>query len=75
MSVRCLQMKLSREGQTFSQIVKNIRKELAKAYLAEKDFSIDDITTRLGFSDPSVFHRAFKSWTGLTPGQYRNTFQ
>jgi AraC-like DNA-binding protein len=72
-SVRCLQMKLSREGETFSHIVKNVRKELAKAYLMEKDYSIDEITYLLGFSDPSVFHRAFKAWTGLTPGQYRNT--
>lgn len=75
MSVRCLQMKLSGEGQTFSQIVKNVRKELAKTYLAEKDCSIDEITARLGFSDPSVFCRAFKSWTGLSPGKYRNTAQ
>jgi AraC-like DNA-binding protein len=75
MSVRCLQMKLSREGETFSRIVKNVRKELAKTYLTEENCSIDEITTRLGFSDPSVFHRAFKSWTGLTPGQYRNTSQ
>ena len=75
MSVRCLQIKLSGEGQTFSQIVKNVRKELAKTYLAEKNCSIDEITARLGFSDPSVFCRAFKSWTGLSPGKYRNTTQ
>jgi AraC-like DNA-binding protein len=72
MSVRCLQMKLSKEGETFSQIVKNVRKELAKTYLQEEDYSIDEITYLLGFSDPSVFHRAFKHWTGVTPGQYRN---
>jgi AraC-like DNA-binding protein len=73
MSVRCLQMKLSKEGETFSKIVKDVRKELAKTYLIEKSYSIDEITYLLGFSDPSVFHRAFKNWTGVTPGQYRNT--
>lgn len=72
MSVRCLQMKLSKEGETFSRIVKRVRKELAKTYLMEKDYSIDEITYLLGFSDPSVFHRAFKTWTGVTPGKYRD---
>ena len=72
LSVRCLQMKLSKEGETFSQIVKTVRKELAKTYLQEENYSIDEITYLLGFSDPSVFHRAFKNWTGVTPGQYRN---
>lgn len=70
-SVRKLQMKLHDEGITFSQIVENVREELAKSYLAEKRYSIEDITHLLGFSEPSVFHRAFKKWTGLTPGQYR----
>lgn len=71
-STRCLQMKLSNEGVTFSQVVRDFRKELAKTYLGDKDYSIDDITFLLGFSEPSVFHRAFKNWTGQTPGEYRN---
>ena len=72
MSVRCLQMKLNREGETFSHIVRNVRKDLAKTYLIDKDYTIDEITYLLGFSDPSVFHRAFKNWTGVTPGKFRN---
>jgi AraC-like DNA-binding protein len=71
-SVRGLQMKLSEEGQTFSRIVRAVRRELAKAYLGDKKYSIDEITFLLGFSEPSVFHRAFKNWTGMTPGEYRN---
>jgi AraC-like DNA-binding protein len=72
MSVRCLQMKLNKEGETFSQIVRNVRKDLAKTYLVDRDYTIDEITYLLGFSDPSVFHRAFKNWTGVTPGEFRN---
>ena len=73
MSVRVLQKKLKDEGVTFSQVATNVRKELAKSYLAEKRYSVDDITYLLGFSEPSVFRRAFKTWTGLTPGQYRSS--
>jgi len=71
-SIRGLQMKLSEEGVTFSRIVRDVRRELAKTYLADKAYSIDEITFLLGFSEPSVFHRAFKTWTGLTPGEYRS---
>jgi AraC-like DNA-binding protein len=72
MSIRVLQKKLKEEGVTFSEIATNVRKELAKSYLAEKRYTIDDITYLLGFSEPSVFRRAFKTWTGSTPGQYRS---
>ncbi|MBN1626053.1 MAG: AraC family transcriptional regulator [Deltaproteobacteria bacterium] len=73
MSVRVLQKKLKEEGATFSEIATNVRQELAKSYLAEKRYSIDDITYLLGFSEPSVFRRAFKAWTGITPGHYRSS--
>lgn len=73
MSVRVLQKKLKEEGKTFSEIATSVRQELAKSYLAEKRYTIDDITYLLGFSEPSVFRRAFKMWTGMTPGQYRSS--
>ena len=30
-----------------------------------------EVAERVGFSEPSAFHRAFKRWTGDTPGEYR----
>jgi len=32
---------------------------------------IKEIASRLGYSEQSAFQRAFKRWTGMTPGQYR----
>jgi len=32
---------------------------------------IKRIADRVGFSEVSAFHRAFKRWTGLTPARYR----
>jgi len=60
------------EGLTFREIYNNVRKELARTYLAEKNYTIDDISYLLGFSEPSVFRKAFKAWTGMTPGHFRS---
>ncbi len=73
LSVRSLQTRLNEEGVTFRWLIENIRKELATCYLKEKHFSIDDITYLLGFSEPSIFRKTFKKWTGVTPGYYRNS--
>ncbi len=71
MSVRTLQARLSEEDTTFRELLETIRKELAMNYLKDKKCSIDDITYLLGFSEPSVFRKSFKKWTGRTPGSYR----
>lgn len=72
-SVRVLQKRLREENVTFSQLATNVRKDLAKSYLAERHYTVEDITYLLGFSEPSSFRRAFKTWTGLTPRQYRSS--
>jgi AraC-like DNA-binding protein len=73
MSIRNMQHLLKKEGITFREIYNNVRKELAKSYLAEKHYTIDDISYLLGFSEPSVFRKAFKAWTGMTPGNFRSS--
>jgi len=73
MCVRVLQSKLKEEGVTFSELATNVRLEIAKSYLSENRYTIDDITYLIGFSEPSVFRRAFKRWTGMTPSQYRSS--
>ena len=69
-SVRTLQNRLSDEGVVFSELLTDIRKSLAKKYLRE-DYSVEQITYLLGYSEPSVFRKAFKKWSGQTPGQFR----
>lgn len=70
-SVRNLQAKLKEEGTTYSEILKNVRKDMAIKYLVDKNVSITEISYLLGFSEPSVFNRTFKVWTGYSPGAYR----
>ena len=69
-SVRTLQNRLKEEGVIFSELLTGTRQKLAKKYLQE-DYSVEQITYLLGFSEPSVFRKAFKKWSGMTPRQYR----
>ena len=48
-----------------------IRKDASVYYLSKPDLSIDEIALLMGFSEASSFHRAFKKWTGVTPGAWR----
>jgi AraC-like DNA-binding protein len=69
-SVRTLQNRLKAEGVVFSDLLQEVREKLAKKYLRE-NYSVEDITYLLGFSEPSVFRKAFKKWSGVTPRQFR----
>ncbi len=51
--------------------IKRLRRELALSELSNPEIPIKRIADRVGFSEVSAFHRAFKRWTGTTPSQYR----
>jgi len=71
MSSRSLQRKLKGETTSFRQLLDEVRKELAKNYLAGSQQSVIEIAYQLGFQDPSNFTRAFKRWFSLSPSAFR----
>lgn len=71
MSIRSLQRKLKDEGITFVEIVDSVRKALAISYLESGSYSLKDIAYILGYNELSAFSRAFKRWTGKTPGVHK----
>lgn len=71
MSPRTLQRYLAKESLSFQAFLGNTRKELAQHYLVDSTISTDEIPYLLGYQDTNSFLRAFKGWTGITPGQYR----
>ena len=70
-SVRTLQRKLVAEGTTFREVLDTARSQLAQAYLSDPKVSNAEVAMLLGFSDPSSFNRAFRRWTGRSPGRWR----
>lgn len=71
MSDHTLQRRLSGEGLHFSDLLDDVRRELAMTFLADRAQTIDGIADRLGFGDTSNFFRASKRWFGVPPAAQR----
>ncbi len=71
MSERTLYRRLSEEGLTYREALKQAQTQLAHELLTTSDFSIAEIAFLTGFSEQSTFSRAFKRWVGQAPAQYR----
>jgi AraC-like DNA-binding protein len=68
MTPRTLQRRLSEDGITFQGLLDDLRRELANHYLQGQGRPAAEVAFLLGFADPSAFRRAFKRWTGSSPG-------
>jgi AraC-like DNA-binding protein len=70
-SSRTLQRRLGDTGLSFRDVVEQVREQLARAYLTDVALPMGEVAQRLGYAEVSAFLRAFKRWTGMTPGQLR----
>jgi len=70
-SMRTLSRRLREEETSFQAIKDELRRDVAIERLTKTDTPIAVIGAELGFENPTAFHRAFKAWTGSTPGAYR----
>ena len=70
MSTRSLQRALSQRGVKFTDVVDEIRRARALEYLRAGQ-TIAQVAEKVGFSDPSALFRAYRRWTGTTPGADR----
>jgi AraC-like DNA-binding protein len=71
MSDRTLQRRITEEGTTFRILLTEARQELARQLLFAGDASLEEVAYLLGYQDVNAFHRAFKEWEGITPGEWR----
>lgn len=68
---RTVQRRLEEEGQTFSAMVNDIRRELATRHVIESDRPLTEVALMLGFSAPSAFSRWYVAQYGCSATQSR----
>lgn len=75
MSARTLQRRLKEEGISYQEVLRSTREDLATRYMKDEQTSVSEIAYLLGFSEVANFTRAFKSWTGVAPTDYRQALR
>ncbi|MCA9704651.1 MAG: helix-turn-helix transcriptional regulator, partial [Myxococcales bacterium] len=70
-SERTLRRRLAEEGTSFSELRQRELQRRAEGLLAQGQLSPAEIAFCLGFSEMSAFNRAFRRWTGCSPGAWR----
>ncbi len=71
MSVRTMHRKLTGADSNFRSLLVETRRNLAEQYIMDNSLTLTEISLLLGFSEPSSFSRAYKSWTGTAPSEAR----
>ncbi len=70
---RTLNRRLEAQGATFQELLDQVRFEVARQLLADTQVAIDDVAAAIGYAGVSPFMRAFRRWSGATPGRWRRT--
>jgi AraC-like DNA-binding protein len=70
-SPKTLKRKLLQDNTSYSEIVEQLRFELAQSKLKNLEAPIHTIARELGYEHHANFTRAFKRMSGITPQEYR----
>jgi len=73
MGPRTLQRRLQDSGSSFQRVLDEARHEMARYYLSNSALELNEAAYLLGFEDPNSFGRAFRSWEGIPPSDWRQT--
>jgi len=66
---------LYEEGVSFQQLADSVRRSIAMHYLQSGNFPLKEVSHILGYNELSAFTRAFKRWTGKTPGDFQKAIK
>lgn len=69
-SERTLHRRLAAEGTSYRELIERARKAAALRFL-EQPRSLEEVADLLGYASTQSFQRAFRRWTGTSPGSYQ----
>lgn len=70
---RTLNRRLSSAGSTFQRVLDEVRYSVAKELLENSTVPMHDVAAALGYAGLTPFMRAFRRWSGTSPGDWRKT--
>ncbi|MGH7821814.1 MAG: AraC family transcriptional regulator [Candidatus Binatia bacterium] len=70
-SERTLKRRLLASGFTFRRLLDEARRRDSIRLLRDTNFSVQAVSRIVGYADPANFTRAFRKWTGTSPGDFR----
>jgi AraC-like DNA-binding protein len=73
MSSRTVQRRLQDAGYSFQRVLDEARHQMARYYLSNSVLELNETAYLLGFEDPNSFGRAFRTWEGIPPSDWRGT--
>ena len=70
-SARTLHRQLKEEGASLQALKDKVRFERAKELLYRSSKPVKQVAAAAGFTNEKSFTRAFRAWTGMSPGEFR----
>lgn len=70
---RTLRRRLQERGSSYQKILDGVRESVARDYLVNTGLSIDQISSLIGFAEPTTFRSTFKRWTGQSAAELRRS--
>ena len=67
---RTLRRRLAEEGTSFRALLNEARSTVAVDLLRNVGLTVEEVSTRLGYTEVSTFSHAFKRWHGVAPSSY-----
>ena len=74
MSTRTFSRNLELEDSNYHNELVKVRSQMARDYLATTSLDATELARMLGYQDVGSLRRTFRSWTGMTLSEYRNSF-
>lgn len=71
MASRTFQRRLTECGVSYSRIIRTVRFKMAQRLLRDPQLPVSEVARRLGYANLANFIRAFRTWTGVGPSQFR----